>query len=470
MGFRSRLILGLLIVCGLFSCHKGFLDAKPDSTILEPTTFSDFQALLDNTLVIGFVPTLGEASADDYYFPGSYWNLLDKREYNAYIWAYDIFDGQGEQQDWNLPYAQAYYANVVLDGLAKIAVTADNAAQWNAMNGAALFTRAFAFYNLAQIFAPIYDSGTAAADMGIPIRLHSDISTPTVRASVQTSYDQIFSDLKTAAASLSNIIPTANLNRPCRPTALALLARAYLSVRNYRMAGLYADSALQIYHALNNYNKLDTNALVPNKKLNNPEVLYQASFISPGASSGYPSVLNGVNINTRVDTTLLASYNPNDLRKKIFYVLKPNDSSYFKGSYSGSIYPFGGFATDELFLIRAECFARAGQATAAMNDVDTLLSYRYRTGTFVPYTVASPKEALDSVLAERRRELVFRGLRWTDLRRLNKEGSNITLTRNVSTIPSDPMLYTLTPNSPNYVLPIPPDVLKLTGITNNQRQ
>jgi hypothetical protein len=72
--------------------------------------------------------------------------------------------------------------------------------------------------------------------------------------------------------------------------------------------------------------------------------------------------------------------------------------------------------------------------------------------------------ALDTVLAERRKELAFRGIRWSDLRRLNQEDWNITLTRNLNGTP-----YTLPPNSKLYTLPIPPDVIQESGIAQNPR-
>jgi hypothetical protein len=87
-----------------------------------------------------------------------------------------------------------------------------------------------------------------------------------------------------------------------------------------------------------------------------------------------------------------------------------------------------------------------------------------KTGFFVPFTANNTSEALNLVLQERRKETPFRGLRWIDLRRLNNEGANITLTRKVKG-----QVYTLPPNDPRYVLPIPPDVINLTGIVQNER-
>jgi hypothetical protein len=460
---RLALLLGLL--GALQACHKGFLDAKPRTDLEVPTTLSDFQALLDNTEVFGLVPTLGEASADNYFFTYSYWQTLDTRQKNAYIWAADIFEGQGGQQDWNTPYQQVFYANVVLDGLGS-GPGGDSVTEWNAQEGSAHFLRAFAFYNLAQLFAPPYDSSLLNQPVGIPLRLHADINPPSSRSTIGQTYQQIINDLDSAERFLPPVAPNAYRNRPIRVAAQALLARVYLSMRNYAQARAVADSALQVYPTLIDYNTLDTTAGQPFDLLNE-ETLYQASFLGvANTTPPYQLALVGgpFHPSTRIDTDLMQSYDPNDLRRVVYYYYKPSDSSYLKGSYTGNYFPFGGLATDELYLIRAECAARLNDPVAAMNDVNTLLGKRWRTGSFTGYPVTSAQDALETVLLERRKELAFRGLRWTDLRRLNAEGANDTLYRNLNGT-----RYTLAPNSDLYVLPIPPDVISFGTIVQNAR-
>lgn len=75
----------------------------------------------------------------------------------------------------------------------------------------------------------------------------------------------------------------------------------------------------------------------------------------------------------------------------------------------------------------------------------------------MPLTASDEEAALELILNERRKELPFRGLRWSDLRRLNKEGYNITLQRKLD------KNYILPPNDRRYVLPIPHTVLNLNG-------
>jgi hypothetical protein len=86
-------------------------------------------------------------------------------------------------------------------------------------------------------------------------------------------------------------------------------------------------------------------------------------------------------------------------------------------------------------------------------------------GSWAPFTASNSTEALNLILEERRKELVFRGLRWTDLRRLNKQGYNITLKRVL-----DGKTHILSPGDDRWVFPIPPDVIDANpGMRQNPR-
>jgi hypothetical protein len=113
-------------------------------------------------------------------------------------------------------------------------------------------------------------------------------------------------------------------------------------------------------------------------------------------------------------------------------------------------------------LNRAETFARSGDIEAAMADINRLRQHRFDPAFYVPLTPPSSEEALDMVLNERRKELVFRCLRWIDLRRFNKEGHNIILTRKIG---ED--IYTLLPDGEGYVCLIPEDVIRISGMQQN---
>jgi starch-binding outer membrane protein, SusD/RagB family len=448
----------IFILClGLFSCNKKeFLDEKPRSDLFVPTTLEDFQALLDNDVAMNLTPVLGELSADNYYILQSSWAPLTTKEKNAYTWEKDTYGGEGKVVDWNTPYEQVLYTNVVLDGLKNVARTAENQQRWNTVKGGALFMRAYAFYNLAQVFALPYNAATANTDLGIPLKLSPNVDEKIQRSTLEQTYTQILKDLLEAKTLLPDTISSLRI-RPNKPAAFAQLARVYLSMRQYDNAGTYADSSLQLYNALIDYNYRDANSTRPFDKLN-IETMYQSKFVET-------NVLKGISGSGLVDTNLYNSYSPNDLRRTLFFYTTPFGRINFKGSYTGLITSFSGLATDETYLIRAECRARAKDVTRAMNDLNTLLQQRWKTGSFVPFTATTWQEALDTILIQRRKELPCRGVRWTDIRRLNLETPNIKPVRFINNLP-----YDLPVNSSRYALPIPPDAQQLGNYIQNERE
>jgi len=451
-----------LVLCittlAAISCHKKeFLEAKPDSDLFVPTTLDDCQALLDNEDIMNETPALGELSADNYYLPYTFWRGLNIKEKNAYIWLDKTFDGlTGDITDWNSPYKQVFYANVILEALSHLPVTAANESRWRAIKGAALFARAHAFYQVAQIFAPVYNLNNAGEKLGIPLRLTPGVDEASLRSSVHQTYSRILTDLLEAGALLPAEIPFDNRNRSSRPAAFALLARTYLSMDNYPRAKLYADSCLLLHKTLIRYDTLNTQINNPFNKFN-VETIYQSKFTST-------NVLRGITVsNCIVDSNLYRSYAANDLRSAIFYRIHPSGNINPKIGYTGINQLFTGLATDEVYLIRAECLARMGHTQEAMDDLNVLLVNRWKANSFVPLTAATAEIALQKIIEERRKELPFRGLRWTDLRRFNKAGANITLRRILDNS------YLLTAGDLRYTLLLPPDVINLSSMEQNPR-
>lgn len=448
------MLMSLLIISS--SCKKDWLDAKPNKNLVVPQTLQDLQAMLDNTLfVFNFgQPELGEIGSDDYYVLYPDWlGLSNDFERNGYIWAKDIYNGQ-PNFDWTIPYERIFYDNYVLETVENIPVDSTNFSNWNNVKGSALFTRGFNFYSLADLFAKPFDSTTADTDPGIPLRLHSDINAKSTRATVMQTYKQIIADLKASLLYLPAL--PAYKTRPSKTAAYAMLARTYLNMGNYSLALLYADSCISLQPALINYNTIDITLQFPFPDFPtfNDEVIYFAAL------NYYGVIGNSVAI---VDSTIYRSYADNDLRKYLF-IDTTDGHTRFKGGYDGYT-GFGGIATDEIYLVSAECNARLGNIKIAMDRLNTLLENRWMTGTFTPLTSSTADEALRLILNERRKELIFRGLRWTDLRRLNKDPRfAVTLTRNLNGT-----IYTLPPNDNRYVYPIPDQEIQLSGIAQNPR-
>ncbi|MDB5153528.1 MAG: RagB/SusD family protein [Mucilaginibacter sp.] len=452
-------VLLIFVAFVLGSCQKDFLKSKPNKALLVPETLADFQALLDNSSsVMNIVPYLNEVGTDDIYTTQDGLTSQSQEIQNAYIWSPTIFQ-ERTSADWNIPYQQVLYANIVLDGLTDFKTTPSTQSQLNQIRGSALFFRAFAFYNIAQQFATPYSQSSADQALGIPIRLTSSVNVVSKRGTLQQTYDQIINDLVKAV----DLLPPTQYykTRPTKAAALAMVARVFQTMENYKMAAQYAALSLSSYNKLIDYNSLTDTAAMPlpsSLPNGNDEVVFYAALIYNGFISGSSPL-------TSVDSLLYQSYANNDLRKTVFFNKVSNDFILFKGSYAVNGYEFGGLSTDEVYLISAECNARNGNTVAAMTDLNTLLKTRWKTGTFIPYVASNPDDALTQILKERRKELIYRNIRWTDLRRLNKDPRfAVTLKRNING-----QIYTLPPNDKRYVFPIPDDVIAASGIQQNPR-
>lgn len=450
----TKHIFFLVVIILLSACTKK-LDIKPDQSLIVPQTVADFQALMDVADILNaYLPSYGEAGADNYYITDALYNaLVLNGERNAYIWGKDIFSTNENVLDWGNGYVRVNYCNLALEGLEKL--TADRGSvAYNNVRGTALFFRALSFYTLAGEFSKPYDSITAATDPGIPLRVKSDVEIIYQRASVKATYEQVLSDLTVAAELLPDI--TTFKTRPSKAAVYGLLARIHLDLKNYKEALNYANQSLAIYHNLLDYNTLNPSSSLPFDKFND-DVLFYAKLIGNGLIRMATMI---------VDSTLYRQYEDNDLRKVLFFRDGAGGTKLFKGTYSGNnTQYFGGIGVDEMYIIRAECYARTGDVVHAMEDLNTLLRTRWKSGTYIDMTAADADDALKKVLTERRKELLFRGLRWVDLRRLNKDPRFAkTLTRIVNGT-----VYQLPPNDVRYVYPIPADEIRYSGIEQNVR-
>jgi len=445
-----KYIIALLWTVTCFCSCKKYLDEKTNKKLVIPVSLQDAQSLLDSYgLMNNSYPSIGCQSDDDYYLQDNFINTLNNVNYGNYTWAKDVIN----TADWGYLYQMILFTNVALETLNNVAVVSSNFEDWKRVYGSALFFRASAFYQLAQYYAVPYDQHTSSADAGIPLRLNSDINEKSVRSSLSETYDRIISDLKQASALLP--VTSSIVSRPSKAAAFAALARTYLAMEDYLHAGQYADSCLQLSNILIDYNTLNAAASQPFSKFN-PEVIVAATMMT------FPQLY--VN-NLRVDSLLYPSYGVNDLRRTLFFQSNGTGTFGFKGSYDGSSNLFNGIATDEVYLIRSECRVRAGDVNGALSDLNTMLIKRYKAGTFIPVTATTPDDGLIKILNERRKELVFRGSRWFDLRRLNKDPRFAkTLSRKING-----QLFTLAPNDPRYTEYIPLDVIAITGMEQNNR-
>ena len=449
MKIKYVVLIGMVFSILLNGCSE-YLDEKPEQDLLVPSTLEDVRLLLDNPDVFNRQPVLTLHSGDEFFLGSDVLLNLSASEQGAYLWLKDPFQGE-RSYDWETCYEQVFYANVALDALDGIEDQETDS--FRALKGEALFNRAHAYYHLLQQFAPAYRlEGGNGELLGIVLKDSPDVNEKAVRANLEESYSQVIKDLTESVQLLPDLqLPK---TRPGKAAAFGMLARVYLAMFDYQKAAESARNALASYPERLDFKELDTEARNPFIPFGD-EVVYYSQLLTVRLvySSGI-----------YVDSTLIEKYQEGDLRLPLYFEEVQENRFQHVGKLTGNVLAFGGISTGELELIAAEAFARIGKEEESREYLNSLLSRRISAEFFEPEKV-SGEELLEKILLERRKELVGRGMRWVDLRRLNQyEESKETLEKMVGG-----ELYVLDPDSKKYVFPIPDEEINFTGIETNER-
>jgi tetratricopeptide (TPR) repeat protein len=440
-----------VMILSLLAC-KDYLDAKPDKDLETISTLNNLQSLLDDNVRLNTsTPYAAEVASDDYYLKDANLTAIsiegDRRIYN---WQKGN-QFEGTDTHWTNAYTRVYYGNTVLENIKNIDRTEANAKDWDDIKGQGYFVKGNGLLLAVTIWAPAYDDASSSTDLGVPIRISTDFNIKTSRSTVAQNYAQIIDDLKHAA----QLLPSLQIHpmRASRTAAYAILSRTYMAMNKYAEAGLYADSALMLNNVLMDYNDLNSLAVNPMTPYKG-EVLFHQSIANP-------VILN--QSNAIIVDELYQQYQPDDLRKKLYFKSVGTNQFAFRASYSGGNAGFFGPAVDEMYLNRAESYARTNKLTEALADLNFLMQKRWDKSKIYPKFISTDKTTvINWILTERRKELLMRGLRWIDLKRLNKLGYNIELKRKYNSFQS-----TLPPNDPRYAMSIPELIIEMTGIPQN---
>lgn len=461
----KRISFGKYIIClllsslmGLCACSK-FLDAKLASNLAVPNSIADYQSLLDASINInyGTFPALLEMGSDDYYISAVAYNGMTEFDRDNYIWAPEPFYLLvNSNLNWKNSFMPILYANLVLERLDK--ADGDEAKKAE-LKGWAQFVRGFSFYHLAQVYCEPYKFGTANIGLGLPLRNTADYNVPSIRSSLQETYEFVIGDLKAAAALLPQ--KSEYKTRPNKQAAFAALARCYLTMQDYENAYLYADSALSLDATLIDYNQINAAATLPFSRFN-AETIYFS--YSNGSALFNPS-------RARISKDLVELYSEKDIRRKAFFNVLATGEYSFKGAYHGSAANtfFMGLTTAELYLIKAESAVRIGREGESRALINALLKNRIDKVRFVALESQDRDVLLNLILKERRKELLFRGIRWTDLRRLNMDTRYAKTLKRIWDKTEGMPIAELPPNDHRYTYLIPQEVIQITGMQQNRR-
>lgn len=440
-------LLGLTIL--LSAGCSSFLDVKSDKSLAVPTTLDDYQAILnevDNFLA----PPEGEIMSADHYLPDQTYDAIAcQTSKDLYRWIDNLQIDNCMVNGWALAYKNIYKANVAINGIKDIENSQPASDLSSNIKGQAHFIRGINYFELAQIWLNAYSGEESRTKLGLPLKFSSDFNEATKRATLGETFDQILVDLYEAERFLP--LSSANLYLPAKPAVWAYLAKVYLYLHNYEVANTYAAKCLDAGYQLMDYSTVDGTPTFPFKLLANSEIIY-ARFLS---SSGSPASLftNGVS------PQLYEMYEDDDFRKTLFFRYMSN-RNIFRGDYnSGSGGNFCGPTIAEMYLILAETHYRMGDLIEARKYLSDFQAVRKsRVPTY------ADSELLDAILLERRKELLYRGIRFGDVKRLNILGEGITLKRSIRE-----QEYALPPNDPKSALLIPQLVIEKSGIEQNPR-
>jgi len=445
---RFKYIAAQLLLCGLiFSGCDKYLDVEPKGKQLLKTT-NDFDLWLNSTVLTS------ETNSDN--IMNFMTDNIDLQTVNTppstlaeliYTWAPQFTTDVGSiTYLWGEHYRRISLFNTVLIGID--AAQGGTASQKASLKAEALLGRAHSYFYLVNEYAKPYNAATAATDLAVPYITSDDVGQKTpARSTAAEIYQHIIEDINAAIPNL----PVDNSNarfRGSQAAAYSVLARVYLYRREYPEAQRYAELALANTRAIMiDYTNPATFPTTTNVVSHADAIYGRAS-----AAAGMP-----------LSAELKGMFATNDARRAILYF---NWAGTTRGAtlfYAAAVTPTfqltnSGTTVQEMHLIAAECAARANSLTTALVHLNEVRRNRY-TGTPVTsrdFSSAVQDVVLTEVLAERRRELPFHGLRWFDMRRFDMEGTMPVLTRLNA---QNAVVATLEPHSSKYTLQIPIQVM-----------
>ena len=458
MKYNKILNLGIAAVMALAitSCKGDYLDTVPSNAVSE----TSINASLDNLYITlngihkemvsqetGYQCLGGEPGfmmcrdieADDITWITNTWCKA------AYLgWSCNTNETSG----YNTKYWQIYYqwilnANKILVGVEQAPKTEE--ALYNQVKGEALCIRAWAHFNLVQLYAKRYAAGSGNTQDGIPYRV-TPATEEQARNSVEEVYKLINDDLDEACRLLVGINP--GYHHYSEMVAWGLKARVALAMQDYGNAAQYAAKSIALAEAnggkLMTGNQLlcgfanicsDTQEAMYAARTPDDKTVYFYSFyaymswnFSATAIRQGVKCINADTYDTMSETDIRRAWW--DPTGKIgvpakTYVQQPYQNRKFTArSTADAVGDVAFMRLAEMYLTEAEALARSGQ-TAQAQEVFTKFQVT-RDPSYV--SKGNSGDALaEEIMNSRRVELWGEGFRFYDLKRLHqpiKRGRN----------------------------------------------
>lgn len=427
---KISIFISSIVLAFSFNSCDNFLDIEPEGKVI-PKTQEEFRALLTQ----GYVAYPGHKSlsalrTDESVLQSDNFDFMSFRD--IFAWKDQGQDKQTTEFPWLAFYTSVFYANhTIVDGAEVLTASVEK----DQLLAEAYALRAYAFFDLVNLYGKPYNPTTASTELSIPLALEIDLENVLQPESIETVYNQIHKDLDKAKSLAQVNVQEQGYNyRFSKAAIYALEARVNLYEHKWQDAINSSSQALAYKSELED---LNNSQLVPSHFQSKESILALEATLSSSMKSSIS-----------VSDELVNAYDKdNDLRFAKFY--EKNGSTY-KVIKVGNLENKTSIRTAELYFIKAEAHAQLNQMTEAITAIKSIINKRYTPEAAAALeNIISQLDKEDFIaflLEERFKEFSFEGHRWFDLRRLNQK--KIIHTTNGTE-------YILQQNDPRYTLPYP---------------
>jgi hypothetical protein len=439
MRFKNRfLIIFLVLLQGVVSCKKKFLDLPPYNAVPVDqayTTEADLStavnglySTLRNAATFGrALPLKGDLMADNVYLKfGNSGRYLTYRDYNQTV-------ANGEANDaWNALYVSIKNANQIINAEITSSKIVDQ------IKGEAYAVRGLVYFELLRNFAKPYTVDPNG--LGVPIVTTFDQNLLPPRNTTKEVYNQIISDLNKAytlmtynvgqsfTITATNSTKVLNSSYFTKYAAKALLARVYQTMGDWAAA---KDAALDVI-TNGGFNLVSNASYVaywanPAPSTNKVETMFEVSLDNSGnlATNALAAFYQLVGYGDAwVTTETYNQYTATDVRRQVILVntsVSTGNTVYINNKYSNTS---NAADKDDVKILRyADVILILAEAYANLNDEPNALTRLNSVATnrdpgFAGYS-SSGQQLKNDIVSERRKEFAFEGYRFYDLLRLN---------------------------------------------------
>ncbi|MBJ2127211.1 RagB/SusD family nutrient uptake outer membrane protein [Flavobacterium sp. IB48] len=454
------LALGLTLA----SCEN-YLDDIPKGS-KTPTTLADFEAFLRDEYTNQRVDVLPALHVLNDQFVNAA-TLSSNRLYNAnYMWDENANRIELKPSDEGTYYG-GYQGISTFNLIIENALTATKATEQEqrVVWAQAKLLRAMNYFNLVNFYADTYVASTASTKLSVPLITSANINAPSKQVTIQELYDFILNDIKDALPYLPKVSQTAL--HPNLGAGYAFNARVNLQMNNYTEALKNADLALaennKLYDWIGYYNANKAVIDVPNSYTTTPSPMgfnYVENYTFRHGSSS--------NLGAEFDIPVERAqrFETGDARFISRWKIRTvGAETSYRRTLTGA-FNFGGITTVEVYLIKAECLARAGQIADALTVLNTVRKTRILPASYQDISTTDKTTALNAIYRTKNNELIMTLIPYADARRLNAEGVyKVSFTKVVGG-----KTYTLSSDSHLWTSPFPQGAINNPGngtITQN---